>query len=1015
MPNSQETFLAQTYSDAWSDYLFSLEKKTFPTWNWIIITAANNRQAESYRIQMNYNEATGCLPKSVKWAIVPDVNGERIGSGGATLNVFKYIIEHDNIDSLLKGKILIIHSGGDSKRIPQYSACGKLFAPVPRKLPNNKRATIFDELLIAVSGVPSRMISGVLVLPGDTDLLFNPLQLDLHDCDAAAFSMKASVAEGTEHGVFVNGKNGNVFSFLHKQSEEILKAEGAVDTYNQVDIDTGCIWMGNNLVRALLALITKNNKIDDYLFSTFVNSKVVLSYYADFLYPLAEKATLSAYYKETPEGIFCEELQKCRTIIWNILHKKCFLKLIRLNPAGYIHFGITQEMFDLFVNNINQYKFLGWQKQVICNLHSNAIGAANNSYIDPLACISSNSYIEDSVIGKQCIIENGSIISCLKLENQHIPSNIVLHCLKLKNGKFVCRIYGREDNPKSSMSGVFLGQSLQSIIHQYALQPQDIWNDAVPSIWNALLYPEADSSREALSLSLLLYHMAKGTATFEEVAVWKKRTRYSLKTSFVQADVAAILGWRRKVENYVRATECIQDILVGKQQKDCIKFLSQDVRLKEQILILKNHAKISPFPLNMRLYLAISELDKMKLNYIDDDFTTEDYETKAYECIKKVIIQDITTRYPFIFKREKLRKKVTIELPVRLNFCGSPTDAAPYCLEHGGTMLDSAMLVKGKKPIKAVARITNEKAITFKSFDLGLEEDYTNIEEIRNCGDPSDPFALHKAVLISSGVISKDFNDINDLYEQYGGGIYLSTSANLPKGSGLGTSSILAAAGIKAVHQLLNQDDSNDSVFAQVFAAEQLMATGGGWQDQAGGVIPGIKLIRSLPGINQKLFINPVVLPKSTVQDLQERLVLIFSGQRRLARNVLREEMNQTIRNDKKSLQILEKLQDICALMKLQLERGNVTRFAHYLTEQFKLVKKLDKGASNTCIEYIFAVCDDLIDGKSICGAGGGGFLMVILKNKITKKEIEKRIKDNFRDCGVEVWDCSLYFGEEDQ
>ena len=61
-------------------------------------------------------------------------------------------------------RILVIHSGGDSKRVPQYSVCGKLFSPVPRELPDGRASTLFDEFLIGMAGVPSRFREGMLVL-----------------------------------------------------------------------------------------------------------------------------------------------------------------------------------------------------------------------------------------------------------------------------------------------------------------------------------------------------------------------------------------------------------------------------------------------------------------------------------------------------------------------------------------------------------------------------------------------------------------------------------------------------------------------------------------------------------------------------------------------------------------------------------------------------------------------------------------------------------------------------------
>ena len=96
----------------------------------------------------------------------------------------------------------MIHSGGDSKRVPQYSACGKLFSPVPRELPDGRRSTLFDEFMIGMAGMPARFKEGMLVLSGDVLLLFNPLQIDFTFRGAAAISIKEDVETGKDHGVF---------------------------------------------------------------------------------------------------------------------------------------------------------------------------------------------------------------------------------------------------------------------------------------------------------------------------------------------------------------------------------------------------------------------------------------------------------------------------------------------------------------------------------------------------------------------------------------------------------------------------------------------------------------------------------------------------------------------------------------------------------------------------------------------------------------------------------------------
>ena len=152
-------------------------------------------RAEGYRGQLR--ERKDFLPQHTHFAVVADEGGKRVGSGGATLSVLRYIYQREqnltgkgHFDNL---RVLVIHSGGDSKRVPTYSALGKLFSPVPHVLPNGRSSTLFDEFLIAMASVPSRIQEGMLLLSGDVLLLFNPLQIDFSGRGAAAVSFKEDV------------------------------------------------------------------------------------------------------------------------------------------------------------------------------------------------------------------------------------------------------------------------------------------------------------------------------------------------------------------------------------------------------------------------------------------------------------------------------------------------------------------------------------------------------------------------------------------------------------------------------------------------------------------------------------------------------------------------------------------------------------------------------------------------------------------------------------------------------
>ena len=108
-------------------------------------------------------------------------------------------------------------------------------------------------------------------------------------------------------------------------------------------------------------------------------------------------------------------------------------------------------------------------------------------------------------------------------------------------------------------------------------------------------------------------------------------------------------------------------------------------------------------------------------------------------------------------------------------------------------------------------------------------------------------------------------------------------------------------------------------------------------------------------------------------------------------------------------------MQRVAALMRFELEKGNIDELAMLLNLHWEISKELDEGSSNTCIEQIFRVCEDLIAGRSIAGAGGGAFLQVILKKGVSRERLRERLRQVFQDSGVDVWDSEFYYetGEE--
>ena len=980
MKNLFSLFLSQSYQDCWDDYNRSIKSSTFPQWDYIVLTASNEQQAEGFRRQME--ERSAFLPPKTKFVVIPDRDGKRVGSGGATLSVLKYLYEQEG--SFRNLRVLVIHSGGDSKRVPQYSALGKLFSPVPHELPNGRTSTLFDEFLICMSSVPSRIREGMLLLSGDVLLLFNPLQIDYNGGGAAAISFKEHVETGKNHGVFLNGEDGNVKCFLHKQTVDTLKSNGAVNESDCVDIDTGAVIFSREMMDSLYGLIASEEDYDRY-----VNETVRLSLYGDFLYPLAADSTLEQFYKEKPEGELCEDLLKAREKVWNAL-RPYRLKLLRLAPAKFIHFGTTGEILKLMSGGVDEYRDFGWSRQVGSSMKQGGC-AGYNSVLSSRASIGENCYLEVSFVHSEAKIGSSVVLSYIDIHDETIPDNVVLHGLKQKNGKFVVRIYGTGDNPKENR---LFGKNLDEISGKLGVE---LWETEEHTLWTADLYPEKDTIKEAVGAALALYALIEGNDVHceSELESWKASSRKSLCSGFQAADADSIIAWDKRMRELVQMDEIAKAIRYQTPAKQ-MEPLPELTKIQKEWL--EKRLSASDFSERMRLHY-----------YLGCVSGSEGEIQECFQTIQSVILEATIKNLKYNENARIVTDRHTVKLPLRVNWGGGWSDTPPYCNEHGGTVLNVAIRLNGDNPVEVTLEKIPEHKIVFDSRDMDVHGEFDTIEPLQATGDPFDPFALQKACLLACGIIPKEGHNLDDILTRLGGGFVMhSEVTNVPKGSGLGTSSILSAACVKAVFEFMGIACTEDDLYGHVLAMEQIMSTGGGWQDQVGGVTPGLKFITSAPGVEQKIKVSHIELSEETKAELNERFALIYTGQRRLARNLLRDVIGRYVGNEPDSLFALNEIQKVAALMRFELERGNVDEFAKLLDYHWELSQKVDKGSTNTLIDQIFSSIDDLIDGRLVCGAGGGGFLQVVLKRGVRKEEVHNRLKSVFQDSLVDVWDCEL-------
>ena len=160
-------------------------------WDYLIVTASNEAQARAYESQLKVRQDLGLLSSVRNVMVVPDPGGKRIGSGGSTLyclmEVLNRQLERNSIaegpeawEKILRGlRILIVHAGGDSRRLPAYGPCGKIFIPVPSESDTAIPLSLFDRQLPIYLRLPEPAAGTgqVVITSGDVMLRFEPAEV----------------------------------------------------------------------------------------------------------------------------------------------------------------------------------------------------------------------------------------------------------------------------------------------------------------------------------------------------------------------------------------------------------------------------------------------------------------------------------------------------------------------------------------------------------------------------------------------------------------------------------------------------------------------------------------------------------------------------------------------------------------------------------------------------------------------------------------------------------------------
>jgi fucokinase len=1102
-------FLRQAYRNNWERYLASLGAGTAQGgWDRCVLTASDARQAAMYERQLELRRAAGLLPAGTRFEVVADPPGRRIGSGGATLRVMSRLAGavgerertartlsgiHDEPPlqgrAFLRERVLVIHSGGDSRRLPHCSAAGKLFARVPRVLPDGRASTLFDEFLVSLSGVARTLLPGVLVASGDVLLLFDHLQLDLHRPGVVGVAIAAPAETGTQHGVYVvegradrSRADGGVRpsqlrAFLHKPSLERLRAWDAIAEDGTVPVDTGLVWFDAPTAGSLVDLAAERS-LAPYCGDGGPPLEAGLNLYGDLLMPLVPSTTREGYTADTSDGPLTEGLQAARAAIWDRVRslrqlRGAGLSVQRLQPAVFAHFGTTREYWAMITAaSVAQAapdwaRAAGWSAQAAswaCApggavlLNAAVEGEITHEVGERVGGERSSAYLggkttaEGRGSGRDAATTNGgqvlvvdawlrgpvtvggaALVAGVRAEGPvAVGAGAVLHQLPIEGEGYVTRLYGLDDDPKQAWdgpAGTFVNRPWAAWLAEMGVGPEVVWPD-VPAgertLWNAQLYPLADDREESIALSLPLQRPGEAPGGWRER--WLGCERLSLGESFRRADGERLLADVQAVEDTVAACRFYDAVVHERPATEAAGLLGRraEVTARQAGRVAERVAAADPV-LQLRGYEALA-------------VATEDgrWEEKAFAVLRRMIEGAVKGGYPQIGadvgggstesvkaafprpfgpKGEGSRRsgdarpgRVRVVAAARIDFGGGWTDTPPYSIERGGAVLNAAIALHGAHPIVAEAEGLPEPALVLESGDIEASITPQRAGEVLDYANPADPFALLKAAAVLCGLVPADARPEVPLAEllRESGGVRICTQTSIPRGSGLGTSSILAGAVLACLGRLLGCAPTDAQLFDQVLCLEQMMTTGGGWQDQVGGLTGGIKLVTSEPGLPQRVRVAPVALSSETEAALRARLLLVYTGQQRLAKNLLQAVMGRWMARDPEMVWIQGEIARLAVAMRDALCAGDVDRFGALLSEHWALNKRMDAGCTNEFIDGLFADIDPYMCGAKLAGAGGGGFAIVVARDEGAASALGERLRERYAAAGAGIWACTI-------
>ena len=329
--------------------------------------------------------------------------------------------------------------------------------------------------------------------------------------------------------------------------------------------------------------------------------------------------------------------------------------------------------------------------------------------------------------------------------------------------------------------------------------------------------------------------------------------------------------------------------------------------------------------------------------------------------------------------------------PFRISFGGGSTDMPPYCIEHGGCVINTTI----DRHVYITLKPREDKKIKVFSVNYNKEKTFNIGEKTYN-----DDFEIFKGVV-----------NVLEIDE----GFDLTTYTELPAGSGMGGSSSLSVALIGAFNHYYDLGLSKYEIAQKAYYIERVeLKQKGGYQDQFAAAYGGFNFME----FSDIVKVSPIQTSVDMINELQFRLILCHVGGSHFSSDIQDEVLKGYEIEKKLYMEAMQDLKDVAHLIKKIVEDNDITKlneFGELLHEGWLAKKSLSSKISNKYIENFYLISRKYgVLGGKLLGAGGGGHLLLFSepsKKYRVIQELEKIggkiINFHFNPKGVEVWEIN--------